>query len=144
MLRHVGREQDATQPVQRRDQCRNLSATAWELVENSGRACALAPEPATAQPGDLAMILPRPAAVALGRLGDWASAREELQRVTLPEGPGVGAGTDPGFSPLPCGVWDGAFGRRTSIFTFVTPSRPSTMLRTSRTSVPGSSGRSRN
>jgi tetratricopeptide (TPR) repeat protein len=32
-------------------------------------------------------------AVALGRLGDWASAREELQRVTLPEGPGVGAGT---------------------------------------------------
>lgn len=32
-------------------------------------------------------------AVALARLGDWAAAREELQRVTLPEQPAVGAGT---------------------------------------------------
>ncbi len=32
-------------------------------------------------------------AVALARLGDWATAREELQRVKLPEQPGVGNGT---------------------------------------------------
>lgn len=32
-------------------------------------------------------------AVALARLGDWAGARDELQRVKLPEGPGVGNGT---------------------------------------------------
>jgi tetratricopeptide (TPR) repeat protein len=32
-------------------------------------------------------------AVALARLGDWNAARDELQRVTLPEQAGVGAGT---------------------------------------------------
>ena len=32
-------------------------------------------------------------AVALGRLGDWNAARDELQRVSLPEQTGVGAGT---------------------------------------------------
>ena len=32
-------------------------------------------------------------AVALGRLGDWAAAREELQQVKLPDTPGVGSGT---------------------------------------------------
>jgi hypothetical protein len=32
-------------------------------------------------------------AVALARLGDWSTAREELQRVQLPERHGVGAGT---------------------------------------------------
>lgn len=32
-------------------------------------------------------------AVALARLGDWNSSRDELRRVTLPDGPGVGNGT---------------------------------------------------
>lgn len=32
-------------------------------------------------------------AVALARLGDWSGARDELQRVKLPEAPGVGGGT---------------------------------------------------
>ena len=32
-------------------------------------------------------------AVALARLGDWNASRDELQRVKLPDGPGVGNGT---------------------------------------------------